>query len=306
MKNLICEMFYKQRAQFEQDGASRGREYPLPPDVTLHTDVFYDKKHVPAHRLDIYRPKDRDGETLPVIINVHGGGLLMGNKEFNRPFCASLCEAGYMVFSIEYRLVPDCLFYDQLADLHLALDFIRDHLTEYGGDISRIYACGDSGGACLLTYGIAMQKDRSLAQAAGVKPSDLQILALGLVSGMFYTNRPDKIGLFLPRYLYGTHYKKSAFAPYISPEHPDIVTSLPPSLLITSDNDHLQKYTLDFEKALTRHQMPHKLINFPKDPRLTHAFSVFYPNLPESKEVIHDMIHFFEHIAEDCKGGNAQ
>ena len=48
------------------------------------------------------------------------------NKEFNRPFCASLCEAGYLVFSMEYRLIPDCLFYDQLADLHLALDFIRD------------------------------------------------------------------------------------------------------------------------------------------------------------------------------------
>lgn len=82
--------------------------------------------------------------------------------------------------------------------------------------------------------------------------------------------------------------------------------SLPPSLLITSENDNLQKYTLDFEKALARHQMPHKLINFPKDPRLTHAFSVFYPDLPESKEVIHELIHFFEHTEDACKGGNAQ
>ena len=227
----------------------------------------------------------------------------MGNKEFNRPFCASLCEAGYLVFSIEYRLIPDCLFYDQLTDLHLALDFIRDHLTEYGGDISHIYACGDSGGACLLTYGIAMQRSTALAQAAVVTPSDLPVRALGLVSGMFYTNRLDQIGLFLPRYLYGRHYKKSAFAPYVSPEHPDIVTSLPPSLLITSDNDNLQSYTLNFEKALRRHQMPHKLINYPKDPRLTHAFSAFYPELPESREVIHHLIHFFEHTGEECKGG---
>lgn len=303
MKSFICEMFYKQRAAFEQSYASRGKEYPLPEDVFLQSDIFYDEKHVPAHRLDVYRPKGRDGEILPVIINVHGGGLLMGNKEFNRPFCASLCEAGYLVFSMEYRLIPDCLFYDQLADLHLALDFIRDHLTEYGGDISHIYACGDSGGACLLTYGIAMQRSTTLAQAAGVTPSDLPVRALGLVSGMFYTNRLDQIGLFLPRYLYGRHYKKSAFAPYVSPEHPDIVTSLPPSLLITSDNDNLQSYTLNFEKALRRHQMPHKLINYPKDPRLTHAFSAFYPELPESREVIHHLIHFFEHTGEECKGG---
>lgn len=274
MKSFICQMFYKQRAAFEQSCASRGKEYPLPEDVFLQSDIFYDEKHVPAHRLDVYRP-----------------------------FCASLCEAGYLVFSIEYRLIPDCLFYDQLADLHLALDFIRDHLTEYGGDISHIYACGDSGGACLLTYGIAMQRSTALAQAAGVTPSDLPVRALGLVSGMFYTNRLDQIGLFLPRYLYGRHYKKSAFAPYVSPEHPDIVTSLPPSLLITSDNDNLQSYTLNFEKALRRHQMPHKLINYPKDPRLTHAFSAFYPELPESREVIHHLIHFFEHTGENCKGG---
>ena len=59
----------------------------------------------------------------------------------------------------------------------------------------------------------------------------------------------------------------------------------------------------DEEKALRRHQMPHKLINYPKDPRLTHAFSAFYPELPESREVIHHLIHFFEHTGEDCKGG---
>jgi mannose/cellobiose epimerase-like protein (N-acyl-D-glucosamine 2-epimerase family) len=49
--------------------------------------------------------------------------------------------------------------------------------------------------------------------------------------------------------------------------------------------------------------MPHKLINYPKDPRLTHAFSAFYPDLPESREVIHHLIHFFEHTGDDCKGG---
>lgn len=223
MKSFICQIFYKQRAAFEQSCASRGKEYPLPEDVFLQSDIFYDEKHVPAHRLDVYRPRGRNGEILPVIVNVHGGGLLMGNKEFNRPFCASLCEAGYLVFSIEYRLIPDCLFYDQLADLHLALDFIRDHLTEYGGDISHIYACGDSGGACLLTYGIAMQRSTALAQAAGVTPSDLPVRALGLVSGMFYTNRLDQIGLFLPRYLYGRHYKK-VLCPYCisgAPGHRD-------------------------------------------------------------------------------------
>ena len=53
MKSFICQIFYKQRAAFEQSYASRGKEYPLPEDVFLQSDIFYDEKHVPAHRLDV-------------------------------------------------------------------------------------------------------------------------------------------------------------------------------------------------------------------------------------------------------------
>lgn len=310
MRSLMVQMFYKQRADFERQYAERGRQYPLPEGISVREDVFYDEKHQPVHRLDIYRPKGREQEMLPVIIDVHGGGLLLGNKEFNRSFCAALSEAGYVVFSIEYQLIPDCLFYDQIRNLHMAFSFIKAHLGEYGGDVSRVYACGDSGDTCLLTYGVAMQRCTALAQAAAVKVCDLPVRALGLISGMFYTNRRDKIGLFLPRYLYGKNYKKSAYGPYVSPEQEGIINSLPPCFLVTSDCDHLKSYTIDFEKALTRHKRPHRLVCFPKDPRLTHAFSVFYPELAESKEVIRKLIHFFEHTEEDCiqdnRGGSAQ
>ena len=111
---------------------------------------------------------------------------------------------------------------------------------------------------------------------------------------MFYTNKKDKIGLFLPRYLYGKNYKKTAFAPYISPENPEILSALPPSLLVTSKNDYLQHYTLQFEKALAQNNTPHKLIVFPKNKALTHAFSVFEPQLEESRKAIDVMLHFFE------------
>ena len=87
-------MFYKQRAAFEQSCASRGKEYPLPEDVFLQSDIFYDEKHVPAHRLDVYRPRGRDGEILPVIVNVHGGGLLMGTRSSTVPFVPPFVRRG--------------------------------------------------------------------------------------------------------------------------------------------------------------------------------------------------------------------
>ena len=119
------KMFYKQRADFEKDAIQRDQNYSLPDDVIEHKNIYYSNDKQKEHRLDIYYPASKSTSPLPVIINVHGGGLLLGNKEFNRPFCAKLCQAGYLVFSIEYRLIPDCLFYDQCQDLSNAFDFIK-------------------------------------------------------------------------------------------------------------------------------------------------------------------------------------
>ena len=143
-----------------------------------------------------------------------------------------------------------------------------------------------------------MQKKPALAEADHVAPSNLPLRAMGLISSMFYTTRFDQIGLFLPKYLYGKHYKKEAFAPYANPENPGVVASLPPCYLVTSKNDNLQRYTLDFVKALAKNKVPYRLQNFPKKAELTHAFSVFYPFLEESSQSIEAMVEFFRKYAE--------
>ena len=294
MADPIKKIFYKQRMDFEASTKQRDKELPFPENVDEIKDIYYSDDHLSAHRLDIFRPADRKSEVLPVIINIHGGGLLMGSKEFNRFFCARLCKTGYMVYSIEYRLVPDCSFFDQLSDVFMAMDYIKQRIADDYGDTANIYACADSGGACLLTYASAMIHNNKLANAAGIKPASIKLNAIGFISGMFYTNRFDKIGLFLPKYLYGRHYKKEAFAPYINPECSDITEYLPPVFMVTSRNDNLRRYTTDFAMALKKHNACHKLINFPKKSSLTHAFSVFEPFFPESTKTIRAMITFFK------------
>ena len=153
----------------------------------------------------------------------------------------------------------DCLFFDQCRDVFTAMDFVGEHLAEYSGLPDRIFAVDDSG-------------------------------------GMFYTTKFDKIGLFLPNYLFGKGYKHSAFAPYVNPEHPDIIKALPPCYLVTSHEDHLRNYTLQFEKALSHYHMPHKLHDFPPHKKLVHAFSVFEPFLEESDETLQEIAGFFQSI----------
>lgn len=131
-------IFYKQREDFLKTLPERDKKFTFPDDVEEIKNVPYASDGLPAHRLDIYRPRKAGGQKLPVIVNVHGGGLIIGCKEFNRYFCANLCKKGYLVFSVEYRLVPDCLFFDQCRDVFAAMDFIGEHLAEYSGLPDRI------------------------------------------------------------------------------------------------------------------------------------------------------------------------
>ena len=294
MQDVMRKQFYKQRLAFELDAAERDRTQSMPAGVTIEHNVPYMADGIEAHRMDIYRPDGSENTVLPVIINIHGGGLIIGNKEFNRFFCAKLCALGYLVFSIEYRLIPDCMVFDQFSDVCNAFNYIQAHLCEYNGDADHIYGVADSGGAYLLTYTAAMNKCHTLAKAAHVKPHNISFRALGLISGMFYTTRFDKIGMFLPAYLYGKNYKKQSFAKYVNPENPELVTSLPPCYLVTSRYDNLRKYTLDFVEALGRYGIVYELSEYMKGRNLTHAFSVFRPDFKESEETLSDMHAFFE------------
>lgn len=288
------KQFYKQRLAFELDAAERNKTQSMPAGVTIEHNVPYMADGIEAHRMDIYRPDGSENTVLPVIINIHGGGLIIGNKEFNRFFCAKLCALGYLVFSIEYRLIPDCMVFDQFSDVCNAFNYVQAHLCEYNGDADHIYGVADSGGAYLLTYTAAMNKCHTLAKAAHVKPHNISFRALGLISGMFYTTRFDKIGMFLPAYLYGKNYKKQSFAKYVNPENPELVTSLPPCYLVTSRYDNLRKYTLDFVEALGRYGIVYELSEYMKGRHLTHAFSVFRPDFKESEDTLSDMHAFFE------------
>ncbi len=291
---ILTKVFYKQREDFARQQKEQEERFSFPEEVEEITDIAYIEDGKKEHLLNVYRPKERGQEKLPVIVNVHGGGMVIGTKEFNRYYCAELVKFGYLVFSVEYPLIPDCMIYDQFEAVSRAMDMIQTLIEPYHGDAEKVYAVADSGGACLLTYVTAMQRCGGLAKAAGVTPSDLPVKALGLISGMFYTTKFDNIGLFLPRYLYGKGERRKAFKPYINPECPEIIKALPPCYLVTSKEDMLEHYTLQFARALKENGMRFQLKDFRKDKKLTHAFSVFDPYLKESRETMNQMVRFFE------------
>lgn len=82
--------------------------------------------------------------------------------------------------------------------------------------------------------------------------------------------------MFLPKYLYGKDYKKSAFAKYVNPENKELLKALPPCFLVSSRGDNLRKYTLNFYKALGKPvNTKSELLYFKKDKKLTHRIQCF-------------------------------
>ena len=292
MNLILKSTINKKRREF--DTISTGKTIPgaLQDNVTEFRDVPYIQDGDRAHMLDIYSPICH-AEQVSVIVNIHGGGLIMGNKEFNRHFCLSLCNHGFLVFSIEYRLCPETTVFGQLQDIAAAMNYIDKMIPKFKGKPGLVHMVGDSAGAFLALYTAAIQRNPMLARTAGVRPSYLEIQSMALISGMFYTTRKDSIGLFLPKALYGEGYKKHPFYPFLDPSVPAVGLSLPPCMLITSKKDKLYGYTKDLAAALQRCGTPCKLKNYGDDPHLYHAFCVFEPELPESRMVIHDICLYF-------------
>ena len=99
--------------------------------------------------LDVYHRRDRPVR-VPVVLHFHGGGFHSGNKRREaRPLIRQLVNQGMVCASANYRLRPHVGYDEQLADGLAAIEWVRSHSHEYGGDPDRIFLVGSSAGAYL-------------------------------------------------------------------------------------------------------------------------------------------------------------
>ena len=262
--------------------------------IKEYRDIPYHNRAGKELLMDIFEPIVEKGTELPVIVNVHGGGLIGGSKNLSVGFCRQLAKRGYLVFSLEYRLIPAVRVYEQFDDVCAGMDCIGRKLVEFDVDFTRIYMVAESAGAYLATYVAAMKKSEALQKAIGYPPTNMVFRAMGLISGMFYTTRKDMLGRFLSRSIYGKDARSIAMAEYTNPEHPEIIHNIPPCYLITSKADMLERYTLDFAGELGNKGVEHHLRHMGSDSKLLHAFPVLNATLPESVRVIDEIVGWFK------------
>lgn len=115
----------------------------------LKTTVCYRK--VGEHKIlaDVYRP--RGDKVVPVLIWIHGGALIMGNREGIHPQVRALAEdKGYALVSIDYRLAPETKLPELVSDVEAAFRWLAgEGARQFHLDRDRMVVSGGSAGGYL-------------------------------------------------------------------------------------------------------------------------------------------------------------
>lgn len=276
--------------------------YPVPDDLEEEFNVPYKGRDGNELYTDIYRPKETEGEKLPVIVIIHGGGLFAGRPIMERRAAEAFARMGYLVFVPSYRMIAKTDACGEISDICAAFDFAGKEAEGRRGDPERVFAVAESAGAFLTEYAAAMHGSEKLCEVIGCEAPRTAIKAIAFVSGMFYTTLNDIAGLVYPSEIYGERCKDREFMAYMDPEHEEVIMNLPPSILLTSRNDFLRGYTIRYAEAMKKAGIPNKLVYYAeKKKELIHAFVTMYPELPESKDAVKKIDEWFrEAVSTDA------
>ena len=170
-------------------------------------DVVFEKSQNPYNYDNIYCVKDieysnnggqytsgdfyfdptilKDGKKHPIILNIHGGGFVMGDKNYRKTLSEFYASKGYFVFNINHRLPPSTNVFGCIKDCINATNYIKTLAEEYSIDLDKIVLTGDSSGAFLASYVASVKFNPEIASAVKIPQVDVDIAALILHSGPY-------------------------------------------------------------------------------------------------------------------------
>ena len=214
----------------------------IPMKERIRNVTYSDSAHR-LQRLDITVPYAEP--PLPILVFIHGGGWMNGDKSIYRRICALYAQAGFLVCNVNYRLTPQYCYPVQVQDVAEAVYWAYRNSEAYGGDPSRIFLAGDSAGAHLASCYAAASGDADLARSAGIRdmiPAE-SLRGLLLFYGAFDMDAMLATGFPFIKVFYRALCGEGARA---RAERADIASTLrhlspgyPPSFITCGDNDPL-------------------------------------------------------------------
>ncbi len=109
----------------------------------------------------IYRPKRDSNAIRPAVIEIHGGGFVIGSIEMMDAWCQRVAaEIDAIVVSVEYRLAPEAPYPAGLEDCYAALSYTAGNAEQLEIDPTRIAIAGQSAGGGLAAATALLARER--------------------------------------------------------------------------------------------------------------------------------------------------
>lgn len=153
--------------------------------ISVEKDVVYDDALPDVCTLDIYCPPLKGREKYPVLVDVHGGGWITGDKHWRRGLNRAFADMGLCVISPNYGLSPRFRYPECVKHLFACFKWICDHAEERRLDLDNVLITGDSAGGQLACLVLAIQNNAEVKARIGAVDSPLRFKGGMLVCGAY-------------------------------------------------------------------------------------------------------------------------
>lgn len=287
------------RHTFGSSDKRRDAGQTTPADIMRYDNILYgnDRRLKKWQLLDVYRPKnalESDGslKKLPVIVSVHGGAWVYGDKNRYQFYCMRLAQRGFAVINYSYRLAPEAKFPSSMQDTESVFQWACANADQYGFDTSNFFAVGDSAGGHLLSlYCDAITNAEYKKNYPFIKDKKMTLRAVALNCGKYTLDDSEpKFRLLRKGYLpHGG-----------TPEEVQLINSaahvtkdFPPAFIMTCIGDFLYNQADIIKKALDKAGVRNELHCYgSQEKALWHVFHCD-PKLPEAVICNDDECNFF-------------
>ena len=273
---------------------------PKPSGASVSEAVFYAGNDHPQQTLEIVRPKG-NASVLPVIVHIHGGGWLYGDRNsYYRYYAMELAKRGFAVLNINYRLAFDHPYPACVNDVMSVLRWVADQAADQRLDPHNVFLVGDSAGAHLSALAALIHTAPTLQKVYQIEPIEITIKALGLSCGVYDMTRMVHQSHDLPmtKAMMQTLFDRSDYTKHplyaASSVSANLHHAFPPAYVLSTKSDiPLIKETLAFLDDLDMHKLTYKKRILPLKAKRFHVFNIkmIYP---ESVEVMNEMTTWFK------------
>lgn len=168
---IFALLYYIALPKFLVNKIRNGKEVLSYPDnfddtlskITVTKSLEYTSVY-PSNKYDMYRPIDKPN--APLLIWLHGGFFIAGDKSGVENVCASIAAHGYTVIAMNYALAPEHKYPTAIIQLDELITYLKQN-TDL--NTSRIALAGDSAGGYIVAQYCAMISNKNLQSEANIK-----------------------------------------------------------------------------------------------------------------------------------------